>query len=173
MLSNKLLTALNEQIIAEYHSAYIYLSMSSYLHAINLDGSAHWMRLQAQEELMHGMKIYDYTLERGGRVLLQEVEAPPTEWDSALEVFKAAHAHEQLMTKRVNELANLAQAEKDNATNNLMQWFVTEQVEEEATVDDIVQKIKLLGGDGPGMFLLDRELKTRTLALQGSGSGDA
>jgi len=173
MLSDKLLTALNDQIIAEYHSAYIYLSMSSYLHSINLDGCAHWMRLQAQEELMHGMKIYDYVLERSGRVLLKEVEAPPTEWASTLEVFKAAHAHEQLMTKRVNDLANLAQAEKDNATNNLMQWFVTEQVEEEATVDDIVQKIKLLGGDGPGMFLLDRELKTRTITSQNSGSSDA
>ena len=171
MLSDKLEKALNEQIIAEYHSAYIYLSMSSFLTSMNLDGCAHWMRMQAQEELLHGLKIYEYVLERGGRVVLTEVEGPPTEWKSVREAFEAAFAHEQLMTRRVNDLANLAQAEKDNATNNLMQWFVTEQVEEEATVDDIVQKIKLLGGDGPGLFMLDRELKSRTFTPPASGGG--
>jgi ferritin len=116
------------------------------------------------------MKIFDYVLERGGRVVLTEVAGPPTEWKSVLEVFEGAHAHEQLMTRRVNDLANLSQAENDNATHIMMQWFVTEQVEEEATVDDIVQKIKLLGGDGPGLFMLDRELKTRTFAPLDDGS---
>jgi ferritin len=172
VLSEKLQKALNEQINAEYHSAYLYLSMASYLDSINLDGCAHWMQIQAQEELMHGMKIYDYILERGGRVLLQPVEGPPTEWSSVQEAFEAAQKHERMMTGLVNDLANLAQTEKDNATNNLMQWFVDEQVEEEATVDDIVQKIILLGGQGPGLFMLDRELKARTFVpLDSAGSG--
>ena len=164
MLSKKLQKALNEQINAEYHSGYLYLAMGAYLESLNLDGSANWMRVQAQEELMHGMKIFDYVNERGGRVVLQAVEAPPETWDSPLAAFKAALAHEQMMTGRIDKLANLAQAEKDNATNNLMQWFVNEQVEEEASVDDIVRKLELVGEKGPGLFMIDRELKTRTFA---------
>jgi ferritin len=155
--------ALNDQINAEFFSAYIYLSMAAYFESINLDGSANWMRLQAQEEVMHGMKIFNYMTERGARVFLQPVAGPDTKWETPLAAFKAAHAHEVKMTGLINKLANLAITEKDHATNNLMQWYVNEQVEEEAQVDDIVQKIKLLGDKGPGIFMLDRELKQRVL----------
>ncbi len=161
MLSKKLHNTLNDQINAEYYSGYLYLAMSSYLESISMDGCANWMRIQAQEELMHGMKIYNYLIDRGERVLLQPLEKPPHEWGSVLEAFVAAHNHEQKMTGMINGLADLAQTEKDFATSNLMQWFVDEQVEEEATVDSIVQKIKMLGGDGPGLFMIDRELKQR------------
>jgi len=162
VLSDKLQVALNEQINAEYHSGYLYLAMAAYFEAMNLDGCGNWMRIQAQEEVMHGMKIFDYLSERGGRVKLTAVEAPPLDWKSPLEAFDAALAHEIHMTERINDLADLALEERDHATNNILQWYVTEQVEEEANVDDIVQKLKMLGKDGPGLFMLDRELKTRT-----------
>ncbi len=130
------------------------------------------MRLQAQEELMHGMKFYDYMIVSGGRILLTPVEGPATSWDSPLAAFEAALAHERLMTRRCNDLASLAIAEKDHATNNLVQWFVTEQVEEESNVENIVQKLKLLGRDGPGLFMMDRELKARAVApAAGGGAG--
>ena len=161
MLSDKLQLALNEQINAEYHSGYLYLAMVAYFEGMNLDGCGNWMRIQAQEEVMHGMKIFDYLSERGGRVKLTAVEAPPPDWKSPLEAFEAALAHEIHMTERINDLADLPLEERDHATNNVLQWYVTEQVEEESNVDDIVQKLKLLGKDGPGLFMLDRELKTR------------
>lgn len=172
MLSTKLHDALNDQINAEYYSGYLYLAMSSYLASLNMDGAANWMRIQAQEELMHGMKIYDYLIGRGERVLLQSVAKPPPEWGSVLEAFEDAHKHERKMTGMINGLADMAQTEKDFATSNLMQWFVDEQVEEEATVDSIVQKIKMLGADGPGMFMIDRELKQRVATpLDGGKAG--
>jgi ferritin len=161
LLAKKLEKALNAQINAEYHSAYLYLAMSAYFENLNLDGCATWMRLQAQEELLHGMKIFDYLVERGGRVVLDPIEAPPPDWTSPLAAFEDAYKHEQKVTGRINDLASMAQAAKDNATNNLMQWFVNEQVEEESAVDDIIQKLKLVGTKGPGLFMLDRELKTR------------
>ena len=173
MINDKVQKAINEQINAELHSAYIYLSMAAYFEALSLDGSAHWMRLQAQEELMHGLKFYDYMTVGGGRVLLTPVEGPATSWESPLAAFEAALAHERLMTRRCNDLASLAIAEKDHATNNLVQWFVTEQVEEEANVENIVQKLKLLGRDGPGLFMMDRELKARTVAPAAGGGAVA
>ena len=161
MLSKKLEVALNKQINEEYYSSYIYLAMAAYLEDQNLDGSAHWMQMQAQEEYQHAMKIFDYMVDRGARVELFEVKAPPKEWDSPLDVFKASLAHEQYMTENINKLADLCIAEKDHATNNLMQWYVSEQVEEEATVDDILKKLDLMGDTGTGLFLMDRELKSR------------
>lgn len=161
MLSDKLLDALNEQINAEYHSGYLYLAMAAYFQALNLDGSAHWMRLQAQEEILHGMKLFDYLLERGGRVKLAEIEAPASTWESPMAAFADSLKHEQYMTKRVNDLAQLALRENDYATNNVMQWYVSEQVEEEANVDAILQQLKLVGDNGPGIFMIDRELKQR------------
>ncbi len=161
MVNEKIQKALNDQINAELHSSYLYLSMEAYFQSLSLEGCAHWMRIQAQEELMHGLKIYDYMVLSGSRVLLQAVEGPATTWESPLAAFEAAHKHEQYMTKRCNDLASLAIAEKDHATNNMMQWFVTEQVEEEANVDAIVSKLKLLGRDGPGLYMIDRELAAR------------
>lgn len=161
MLSKKLQEALNKQINEEYYSSYIYLAMAAYLEDVNLDGCAHWMRMQAQEEYQHAMKIFDYLIDRGGRVELREVKAPPKAWESPLATFKASLEHEQYMTANINKLADLCIEERDHATNNLMQWYVSEQVEEEAQVEDIVKKLQMMGGDGPGLFLMDRELKTR------------
>jgi ferritin len=138
--------------------------MAAYFEDRNLDGCAHWMRLQAEEEILHGMKIFDYMLDQGARVKLAAVAGPDTEWKSPLACFQAALDHEKKMTALINELANLAIEEKDHATNNLMQWYVSEQVEEEATVDDICAKLKLVGEDGPGLFMIDRELKQRQQA---------
>jgi ferritin len=170
MLKPNLLAALNQQINEEYYSSYIYQAMVAYFEDNHLDGCAHWMRLQAQEEHDHALKIFDYVISRGGRVVLAAVQAPPKEWPSPQAAFEAALAHEKLMTANINKLADLAQSEKDHATNNLMQWYVTEQVEEEANVDDIVNKLKMVGGDGAGLFLMDRELKSRVAAAPGGAA---
>ncbi|MFT5232850.1 MAG: ferritin [Candidatus Krumholzibacteriia bacterium] len=161
MLSKKLLNALNTQINLEYHSSYIYRAMAAYMEDKNLDGCAHWMRMQADEEHQHALKIFDYVLERGGRIKLMAVEAPPQDWDSPLLAFRDALAHEKDMTAKITELADLALEERDHATNNVMQWYVSEQVEEESAVDDIVKKLEMVGDSGPGLFMMDRELKSR------------
>ena len=161
MLSKKLLGALNQQINDEYYSSYIYQSMVAYFEDLNLDGSAHWMKMQAEEEHLHALKIFNYVVERGGRVELFTIDAPPGEWDSARAAFEAALEHEKLMTEKISKLADLAIEERDHATNNLMQWYVSEQVEEEANVDDILKKLDLMGDTGTGLFLMDRELKSR------------
>ncbi len=163
-LSKKMEEALNEQINAELYSSYLYLSMSAYFESISLKGFAQWMKVQAEEELLHAMKFYDFVNERGGRVLLKEIKAPETDWESPLAVFEAVLRHEQFVTGLINNLVNLAIEEKDHATNIFLQWFVTEQVEEEATADEIVQKLKLMGEARGGMFMLDRQLGERTFA---------
>ena len=161
MLSKKLLDALNKQINDEYYSSYIYQAMVAYMEDMNLDGCAHWMKMQAEEEHLHALKIFNYVVERGGRVELFAIQAPPSEWDSARAAFEAALDHEKLMTEKISNLADLAIEEKDHATNNLMQWYVSEQVEEEANVDDILKKLDIMGDTGTGLFLMDRELKSR------------
>jgi len=149
MLNPEMEKALNKQVNAELYASYLYLSMSAYFQSANLAGFANWMRIQTQEELVHVMKFYDYIGERGGKVTLGAVDGPPTEWKSPLAAFEQAYAHEQMVTGRINDLVNLAIDERDHATNGFLQWFVTEQVEEEATADGIVQKLKLIGeGDG-------------------------
>ena len=169
MLSPKLTEALNKQINEEYYSSYLYLAMAAYLEDQNLDGCAHWMRMQALEEWEHGMKIFDYMLERGARVELMAVKAPQKEWASPVATFEASLEHEQYMTKNINALADLAISERDHATNNLMQWYVTEQVEEESSVEDILKKLELMGNTGTGLFMMDRELKTRQAPATGGG----
>jgi len=146
MIKEKIQDALNKQINAELYSSYLYLSMSAYFESINLKGCANWMRVQTQEELVHAMKFYDYLIERGGKVILSSIESPPTEWPSPLAIFEQAYQHEQKVTGLINGLVDLAIAEKDHATNNFLQWFVSEQVEEEASADEVAQKIKLMGG---------------------------
>ena len=170
MLSPKLTQALNKQINEEYYSSYLYLAMAAYLEDKNLDGCAHWMRMQAQEEWEHGMKIFDYMIERGARVELLAVAAPQKEWESPKATFEAALEHERYMTKNINALADLAIDERDHATNNIMQWYVTEQVEEESSVEDILNKLELMGDTGHGLFLMDRELKARP--MPGSGTAE-
>lgn len=162
MLSKKMEKNLNQQVNAELYSSYFYLSMSAYFSEINLSGCAHWMRLQAQEELIHGLKIYDYINERGGRSVLAAIEAPPKKWDSPTAVFTDVLSHEQKVTGLINELVDLAISEKDHATNNFLQWFVAEQVEEEASANEVLQKVKLASKEG-GLFILDQELAKRTL----------
>jgi ferritin len=161
MLSDKLQAALNQQINEEFYSSYLYLAMAGYFDDQNLDGCAHWMRMQAEEEWQHGMKIFNYLSERGGRIELKAIAAPPSQWDSPKAAFEASLEHEIYMTGNINKLAELAMNEKDFATNNIMQWYISEQVEEEAQVDDILKKLAMMGDTGPGLFLMDRELKSR------------
>jgi len=161
MLDEKMQTALNKQMNAELYSSYLYLSMSAYFQSISLPGFANWLRIQAQEELVHAMKFYDFINERGGRVMLQPVEGPPTEWSSPLDVFENTYKHEQKVTGLINDLVNLAVKEGDHATNIFLQWFVTEQVEEESSADEVVQKLKLMGDAKGGLFMLDREMAQR------------
>jgi ferritin len=161
MLSQKMQDALNAQINAEYYSSYLYLAMAAWCDEANLKGFANWFRVQAQEEMIHVMKFFAYVLDRKGRVRLSAIEGPPDQWPSALAVFEAAMAHEQKVTTRINQLVELAIRENDFATHTLLQWFVTEQVEEEASVDQIVQQLKLAEGTPAAMFMLDRELGAR------------
>jgi ferritin len=165
MLNKKMQEAINSQINAEIYSSYLYLSMSAYFESINLSGFASWMRAQAQEEMVHAMKFYDYVNERGGRVILGPIEAPPSEWESAVSVFDATYKHEQKVTGLINDLVDLAIEEKDHATNNLLQWFVSEQVEEEASASGVLNKAKLTGDAPGGLFMLDQELGARVFTM--------
>lgn len=161
MIKEKIREALNQQLNAELYSSYLYLSMAAYFESINLKGFANWMRVQTQEELVHAMKFYDFIIERGGKSILSSIEGPPTEWASPLAVFEHAYEHEQKVTGLINNLVDLSTAEQDHATTNFLQWFVAEQVEEEASADEVVQKIKLMGDASGGLFMLDRELAQR------------
>ncbi len=170
MLSERMEKALNDQVNAELYSAYLYLSMSSYFDSIDLQGCALWMKAQTQEEMVHAMKIYDYVLERGGRMVLKAIEAPKSSWDSPLAVFEDAYEHEKYVTSLINNLVNLAIEEKDHATQIFLQWFVSEQVEEEASASAVVQKLKL-AGEGGGLFMVDRELGQRQLPVPMPAAG--
>lgn len=154
--------AVNQQINAELYSSYLYLAMSADFASQNLMGFASWMRVQAQEELVHAMKMFDYVDQRGGRVMLEAIESPPTEWESPLAAFEAAYAHEQKVTARISELVELAVQQKDRGTENMLQWFVAEQVEEESSADAVVQQLRLVADAPGGLFMLDRELAQRT-----------
>jgi len=161
VIDGRMQEALNKHINAELYSSYLYLSMSAYFQSVNLAGFAHWMRVQAREELSHALKFYDHVLERGGTVALQPVEAPPPRWDSPLAVFEEAYRHEQKVTGLINQLVDDAVQTRDHATNNFLQWFVSEQVEEEASAEAIVQKLRLVGNAPGGLFVLDHELGGR------------
>lgn len=165
-ISDRMVEALNRQINAEIYSAYLYLSMAAYFDSLGLKGFANWMRVQWQEELTHAMKLYDYVVERGGRVRLYAIEEPPGDWGSPLAVFEHTYEHEVNVTKRIHELVELAMEEKDYATYNMLQWFVAEQVEEEANASEIVDKLRLIGSDGRGLLMLDRELAARQFVTE-------
>ena len=177
MLSENMKNALNEQVNAELYSSYLYLSMCSYYKKISLEGFARWMEVQALEELSHAMKFFDFISERGGKVDLKTIDGPPTSWDSPLAVFEHVYEHEVKVTGLIHRLADLAIEERDHATSNCLQWFISEQVEEETSADAIVQKLKLVGKDGGGLFMLDQELAQRvftplpgTTILAGAGA---
>ncbi len=161
MLTDKMQKALNGQLNAELYSSYLYLSMNAYFKSVNLDGFANWMYYQAQEELEHSMKFYDFIIQRGGKVALAQIEAPQTEWDSPLAVFEATLAHEQKVTGLINDLVEIALEEHDHATNIFLQWFVSEQVEEEESVGGVLEQLKLMGDAKGGLFMIDRELAKR------------
>ncbi len=162
MLTKRMEEAINKQINAEIWSAYLYLSMSAYFESINLPGFANWMKIQWQEELTHANKFFDYVNERGGRVHLEAIAAVKTEWESPIEAFQETLDHERHVSSLINDLVNIAVEEKDHATNNMLQWFVAEQVEEESNADDLVMQLKMIQGHGHGMLMLDRELASRT-----------
>ena len=161
MISAGVQQAINDQINHEFFAAYSYLSMSAYFESANLPGFAAWMRHQAQEEVTHGMKLFDFINDRGGRVLLQAVDAPPTEFKSPLDVFEHALKHEQKVTLMINHLYEQAAAANDFAAQVALQWFITEQVEEEKTADLIVEQLKMIGNDRPALLMLDREMGAR------------
>lgn len=161
MLSKKLQDALNEQINAELFSAYLYLSMSAYFESVKRPGMAHWMRVQVGEEQVHAMKLFAHVVERGGRVTLKAIDTPQAEWASPLAAFEGAYAHEQKVTGLINDLVKVAREEKDAAADAFLQWFVKEQVEEEETADEIVQKLKTIKDAPDDLRKLDGELGQR------------
>ena len=161
MFSSKVQEAMNEQIKNELYSAYIYLSMAAHFEAVNLPGFAHWMRLQSNEEVEHAMKFFDFINERGGRVELRAIEGPPVEWGSPLEIFETALGHEQKVTGMINNIYEIAVEEKDYASQNMLQWFIDEQVEEEKSAGEIVETLKMFGERDTVILLLDRQLGER------------
>ena len=165
MLKEETLAACTTHINAEMNSAYLYLSMEAYFQSINLTGFANWMRTQTQEEMMHAMKIYDFVFERGGKVTLEAIDKPPFSWDSPLAAFKEVLKHEQHVTSLINDLVDLAIKEKDHASNIFLQWFVTEQVEEEASADAVIQRLKLAKDNASGLFMIDAELGQRVFTM--------
>jgi ferritin len=161
MLTKSVQEAINEQIKHEFFSAYLYLAMSAYFDDQGLTGFSAWMRMQAQEEVVHGMRLFDYAGDRGGRVVLHAIGQPPSDFGSPLKCFEAALTHEQEVTASIHELYALAVKEKDYPTQVQLQWFITEQVEEEKSAGDIVDKLRLAGDQKAALLLLDRDLGAR------------
>jgi ferritin len=162
MLNQKVKKVIDEQINAEIWSAYMYLSMSSYFAAEGLNGFANWMRVQWQEELTHALKFFDYLVERGVQPILKPIDKVPAKWTNTLHAMEETLKHEQHVTALINNIMDIAIEEKDHATKSMLQWFIDEQVEEEANAQEIIDSLKLIGDKGHGVFMLDKELKTRT-----------
>jgi ferritin len=161
MIKSSLENAINNQINAELYSSYLYLSMSAYFEAKSFAGFAKWMAIQSQEEYAHAIKFYTYLIQKGGKVKLSKIDEPKQEWKSLLDVFEDTYEHEQKVTASINAIVDLALQEKDHATVSFLNWFVTEQVEEEATAQKIVDDLKLIGDNNNGLFMMDRELGQR------------
>jgi ferritin len=161
MLSQKLQDAFNSQINKELFSEYLYLSMASYCYSKDLDGAANFFMVQTQEEHFHAMKMFNFVTDRGGRVILKAIDEPQVEFKSVVDAFERTLEHEQFVTKSINELMDLSLKENDHAAASFLKWFVDEQVEEEATASKLLAKLKLIGGDGHGMLMIDAELAAR------------
>ena len=161
MISDSMQKALFDQLNDEFYSAYLYLAMSAYCNHIDFHGAAVWLKRQYEEELMPATRIYSYLIEQGAHVVLKEIPQPPSDFGKILDVFCASLQHEQSMTNKLNNISDQALREKDHATYNLLQWYVNEQVEEEATVSDIISKLKLVNEDGYGLLMIDNELGSR------------
>ena len=163
MLSSNMETKLNEHLNAEFYSSHLYLSMSAYFSSIELLGFAHWMKLQSEEEMIHAKGFYDFIDKLDGRVRLTTIQAPPVEWESPLEAFAHTYEHELDVSRRIHELVSLALSEKDHATNNFLQWFVAEQVEEESSVNTILKRLKFVGDSKVSLLMIDQELAKRVI----------
>ena len=161
MLKDTMEKALNDQMMAEIYSSNLYLAMAAYFDAQTMEGFAHWLKVQAKEEMGHGMKFYGHIKDRLGRVSIGAVDAPPAEWKSPLAAFEAVYAHECKVTALIDRVLAVAVKEKDTAAAEFLQWFVKEQVEEEAQADAIVQKLKLVGSAAPALLVLDSMLAKR------------
>lgn len=161
MIKKTVEVALNEQINAEFHSAYLYLSMSAWFQSIGLTGYANWMRIQHQEELAHATRFFDYVNERGGKVKLTPIKEVLVDFSGIVDVFEKTLIHEQTVTGLINRLMDISIQESDHATKSFLQWFVDEQVEEEANVEQILNNLKLIKGEGQGLLMMDREMQTR------------
>ncbi len=165
MINQKMEKAINRQINAELYSAYLYQAMHAWFASKNLLGFANWTQVQALEEWSHAMKFYGFVLERGGKAALEAVKAPPAEWKTPIDVFRHIYEHETKVTGMINDLVDLAIEIKDHASNQFFQWFVTEQVEEEANADAIVQKLAIAGDRGEALFMMDAELAARAFIV--------
>ena len=161
MVPQKLIKALNDQFNYELLSAHYYLAMASYCSDQDLDGFASFFKVQAEEERFHAMKFYNYITEVDGRILVTDIKNPQNNFKSVTDVFKDALEHEQSVTKRIYAIMDIAQDEKEHATQNFLNWFVGEQVEEEATMKGIIKRLERLGNDNHGLFMLDKELGAR------------
>jgi len=170
MMSKKMADAINEQINKEFYSAFLYLSMATKLEDMTLPGFANWMRVQYEEEVFHAMKLLNHLVERGERVSLKEIEAPPVEWESPLEIFSEAYDHEVKVTGMINNLVRIAMDDNDFATNQFLLWYVEEQVEEEDNTSTIRDKIKLVDEMPGGLYMLDKELAVRTFTPPAQGA---
>jgi ferritin len=167
MIKKTVEKAINDQIKQEIYSAYLYLSMSAYCESVNLSGLAHWMRIQFDEEMAHALRLFDFLINRGGRVTLQAIEKPPADFASPLEIFQQALEHEKNVTAMIEKLYETAAKENDYATQVELQWFISEQVEEEKSAGAIVEQLKLVGKDNAAMLMLDRQLASRTVEKVG------
>lgn len=161
MISKEVSKVLNEQVNKEFFSAYLYLSMSAHFSDIGLNGFASWMRVQFQEEQAHAMLIYDFLVSRNEKVILESIERPEHEWQSPLAVMEAVLKHEEYVTSLINNVVSVAEASKDRATTSYFMWFIDEQVQEEASAQEIISKLKLIGDDKSALYLLDKDLSTR------------
>lgn len=161
MIKAEVQNALNDQTRKEFYSHYLYLSMAAHFESVNLRGFAHWMRIQAKEELEHAMKFFEYIIERQGKVVLEVIDAPTANWKTPKGIFEDAYNHERKVTESIHKLVELAESEKDHATAIFLQWFVKEQVEEEASANEILQKLQLIGNETSALFVLDGDLGKR------------
>ncbi|HOV15846.1 MAG TPA: ferritin [Spirochaetota bacterium] len=160
-ISNKMADVISKQINKEFYSGYLYLSMAAYFESNNLSGFAHWMKIQAKEEQEHGLKFYEYVLERGGNIELFSIEKPKSDWKSPLDVFKFTYEHEQMVTEMIYNLMDFARAEKDLATEELLYWFIKEQVEEESNASKILERLEMMKDSTGGLLIIDKELGKR------------
>jgi ferritin len=161
MIKKEVLDALNEQINAESYSAYMYLSMAAYFENMGLSGFSNWMKVQYQEEAAHALKFFNYVTERGGKVVLKAIDQVPVEFNGIVDVYEKTLVHENHVSDLINNLMNVAVAASDHASQSFLKWFVDEQVEEESNVEKILATLKLINGQGNGIFMMDRELAQR------------